>query len=235
MKGYRKNKYVSSSSNSSSSSSSESDSSSSESSSSSSMSSHNSTVSAIMARKQRYHYPYYPYVYPVHYYPYGYPNWYPEAVVPGSQNAPETVIDSRHQPSSESVNVKKEKIKKSKKTKREFLVTVSSIKGHPWQDRALESENCFSIDGIPGKVLYLKKGSRYIFTVYQPATEEDDKDFKLIFTTDPIGGEDARPLKGSPLTDSNGSYLLTVDQDYPEFFYYQCQNHRFVGGLIIVK
>jgi len=138
----------------------------------------------------------------------------------------------------------------------EFIVHVVDKWDHPWEHRITETDKAFAINGIKGSTLHLHRGHTYNFSVRQEPTgwaqtnnwnqTEESPNFThfFYFTKDPLGGPkgvdadnptyDPVPLEGTPQPWGNGKGFLKITREFPQYFYYQCRNYRYMGGLIIV-
>jgi len=112
--------------------------------------------------------------------------------------------------------------------RRNFTVEqITKDSTHPWF--GLGSTTGFSIDGVQGKTLHLRKGVAYQFTLNAP-------NLRLYFTDQPRGGSGApRKVSGTP-DPFTGTETVTFPLNTPQIIYYNegscCQ---FVGGVIILR
>jgi len=135
-------------------------------------------------------------------------------------------------------------VKKTYVTGQIFEVGLASKCGHPWEHRILDSTRAWMVNGSLGKTIHVKRGNTYLFKVNQSADAKGIYQHHLYFTTDPIGGKrgeacdngmhDACPLALSPSPIASGSVALKIHDTYPDTFYYQCRNHKAMGGLVVV-
>lgn len=115
---------------------------------------------------------------------------------------------------------------------RTFNVSFASKVGHPWEDR-IEGAEGIVVDKVLGKSLHFTRGNVYLFKVSQ---EEDHLHHTFYLTADPLGGpgEVASKLPGSFEPLSDGTACLMIGASMPKIFYYQCRQHRMMGGLCFV-
>ena len=91
------------------------------------------------------------------------------------------------------------------------------------------SKQAFTFDNVTNKTLKLIRGMTYEFEVNAPT-------HPFYFTTSEIGGDkDKTTLMGpnEPRTDV-GTVTFTVRDDLPNYFYYQCGNHPYMGGHVVI-
>lgn len=113
------------------------------------------------------------------------------------------------------------------KTPKEFVITYLPKNRHPW--KRIGSTMGFSINGIEGPNLELKRGVPYMFTYASP----NPSLHPFYFTTSDIGGVgDDHRISGSPEIDSLGSKVIVFDKHYPNTFYYQSALEPKMGGMI---
>ena len=99
--------------------------------------------------------------------------------------------------------------------------------GHLFYNKG--SKQAFTFDGEPNKTLRLIRGCTYEFKVNAPT-------HPFHFTTSEMGSsKDKTTLLGSnePRTDV-GTVMFEVRDDLPNRFYYQCGNHPYMGGRVVV-
>jgi len=115
-----------------------------------------------------------------------------------------------------------------------FIITLVNKRGHPWESKITDTPNCFAIDGVKGKSLYLKKNMEYFF-VYQVPNNIKISD-QFYFTQDPIGGPKDILYISSKLynTTNFDKICLRITENFPNILYYQSKNHRFMGGVIFI-
>jgi hypothetical protein len=132
--------------------------------------------------------------------------------------------------------------------RKHFEITTPEKAGHPWEHRITETEDGMAVNGVLGDTIYLRRGRRYCFTFNQTETEQPFEHL-LFFTQDPAGGKqggkvtgdtdpvdyDPAKIPGTPDPFGEGCQSFKIDCDYPKISYYQCKNHEFMGGLVIVK
>lgn len=92
---------------------------------------------------------------------------------------------------------------------------------HPFYNRG--SKYCFYINGVPGKLLELKPGEEYTFSIDAPG-------HPFYFTSSDRGGSDDKNILGGVPPTDRGIVKFTMLDSYPESFYYQCKIHSFMGG-----
>jgi hypothetical protein len=110
-----------------------------------------------------------------------------------------------------------------------YAVTLVPKSQHPWFSH-IDGNFGYAINNVPGATLILRRGLVYNFTLYN-----NDPEYYLYFTTDPIGGPgDILYLNGTPPPFNNGTVTLYIGDNIPHVFYYQDKNHKFAGGIIIV-
>jgi hypothetical protein len=121
---------------------------------------------------------------------------------------------------------------------RHFVFTIEDKTGHPWESR-IKKQTALAVNNLKGRTLLVVRNKRYFFT-FIPHNEHldvkpDDKDnYELFFTTDPIGSS-AKPMSGTPKPIKEFKTVsFMIGNDFPKVFYYQCMNHEFVGGLVLV-
>jgi len=125
-----------------------------------------------------------------------------------------------------------------------FEIRISDKNGHPWEHRITDTDRAYQVNGVKGLRIHLTRGKRYFFTFFPM---ENNSDFSLFFTTDPVGGKkgdlsdsvnyEPISIKGTPQANKFMSFSFIIRQDnttFPTVFYYQDRNHRFMGGMIIV-
>lgn len=114
----------------------------------------------------------------------------------------------------------------------DILVNVKpKTSQHPWFNQG--SPNGFTVNGVEGGTLNLKRGKTYRF-VYQAPVTNTINDHLFYFTNSDTGGPgDNGMISGSP-----APFLKTttvkIDSKYPDTFYYQCANHPRMGGRVVV-
>jgi hypothetical protein len=146
---------------------------------------------------------------------------------------------------------------------RHFLFELTSKIGHPWESHITGLE-AFAVNNIKGRTLHLERDTRYYFTYapkYEPckeipnekAADEDDETIAnilkckkgpppvpcvgdcLYFTTDPTG-QPVSVLPGTPAPfPAKTTVSFTIEDFFPDVFYYQSSSEAFLGGLILVK
>lgn len=109
------------------------------------------------------------------------------------------------------------------------------------------SNTCFAVNGSKGATVYLVVDHPYLFTFDQTNPNPVNGTFEhlFFFTTDPVGGPaglntdpaDFAPpvVPGTPPPFGTFSTVcITPTKRFPKIFYYQCANHQFEGGLVIL-
>ena len=109
---------------------------------------------------------------------------------------------------------------------------VSGKEGHPWVDR-VKGDSCFSLSGRAGGILYVIRGKTYHLSLGANAKR------KLMLTTDPCGGKQAKPLTingvACPVLEPGCTLSFRVGKEFPNSLYYQDVDDEFLGGLIVVQ
>lgn len=112
------------------------------------------------------------------------------------------------------------------KISREFTVNVGpKDASHPYFGRGHDMG--FSVDGVEGRELVLTRGVEYTFHV--------DTDIKhdFYFTTSPVGRGAGTVTDGiSGQFTYRGDVTFTPTASTPEVMYYECRNHKYMGGKI---
>lgn len=117
----------------------------------------------------------------------------------------------------------------------EFYVTVGNKEGHPWEHLITDTDECFLINGVKGKTIYLERGKKYKFT-YAP--KKNSGSHMLYFTGSSMGNKlnDEHMVCGTPEPFSHCRTInLEVTDEFPNLMYYQCACHKYHGGMIIIK
>lgn len=92
---------------------------------------------------------------------------------------------------------------------------------HPFYGKG--SKQCYYINGVAGAPLNLVAEKEYTFII-------DTLGHPFYFTTSESGGsEDNNGLSGFPSTD-RGTVKFTIPSSYPNYFYYQCHIHTYMGA-----
>lgn len=109
-----------------------------------------------------------------------------------------------------------------------FLVTSSpKTSEHPSHGRGVEVG--FDVNGVPGKEIAITRGERYKFVV-DTGVQHD-----FYFTTNAAGWG-----AGTYTDGVNGQFIYRGDVTFepsnktPDLVYYQCRNHKYMGGKIYV-
>lgn len=109
-----------------------------------------------------------------------------------------------------------------------FNVTVD-VKDANHPNFGLGANMGFVVDGVPGKELALSRGVTYTFAV-RTGIQHD-----FYFTTSPIGhgaGTVTDGVVGQFIY--NGEARITPTAATPSVIYYECRNHKYMGGKIHV-
>jgi len=91
------------------------------------------------------------------------------------------------------------------------------------------SKQAFTFDNEKNKTLKLVRGNTYTFNVDTPT-------HPFYFTSSSVGSsKDTTTLMGpNEHRTDHGTVSFTVRDDLPSNFYYQCGNHSYMGGPVIV-
>ena len=131
-----------------------------------------------------------------------------------------------------------------------FTITVTDKDGHPWEQHITDSKSAFSVNCIKGGTIHVVRGRRYVFTFLPSETLEPRcEQHRLYFTKDPVGGPKSGRYDGdfdppsynpaalcnTPIPYCDGSRTFVIDESFPNIFYYQCKDHQFEGGIVIVE
>ena len=118
------------------------------------------------------------------------------------------------------------------------VVHTVRVKGkvyHPWSGRGYPAG--YTIDGTEGKVLVVARGESYLFEVHVPNVHP------FYFTESGVGGfsplefastEEPLPRDLGPVPTTDATVRLTIFEDTPETFFYQCAIHKYMGGEVRV-
>jgi hypothetical protein len=117
-----------------------------------------------------------------------------------------------------------EKLKPEPKRKT-YIVTKGCKKGHPWSSYNRGSESIY-VNGVNGPTLYLNYGCRYCFRFNEPG---------FILTTSPIGGSNAKIVKGNFEVISDNSFEFEANELTPRVFFYQDNEFTFEGGVVFLR
>jgi hypothetical protein len=126
----------------------------------------------------------------------------------------------------------------------QYTVTWPTKQGHPQQHRIVGTSQCIAIDGIKGGGIRVARGKTYTFHIQPAVLGSSPPPLAFYFTADSIGGPGGvwtdntqfQPvsLPNSPLPASEGSVTLTIDDQTPGIFYYQCPSYPCMGGVVYV-
>lgn len=109
-----------------------------------------------------------------------------------------------------------------------FLVTASEkTKEHPFFGQGIDTG--FDVNGKPGKEVVVTRGEKYKFIV-DTGVKHD-----FYFTTNPVGwgaGTYADGVEGQFIY--KGEVTFEPSKETPDLLYYQCRNHKSMGGRIFV-
>lgn len=117
-----------------------------------------------------------------------------------------------------------EKSSITKKVKK-FNVNFNKTINHPWKNY-IPIQHSIYINGKNGPVLNLYKNRKYIFNI------QDDNRYTFILTDNPCGGPNSEILK---YEQNNKIITIKTNKDLPKYFYYQCLEYSYLGGLIIIN
>lgn len=121
-----------------------------------------------------------------------------------------------------------------------YLTVEDKDSNHPYDGQG--SSSGFTISGLQSPELTLRKGDTYLFN----QTGEANEDHPLYISTDPAGANTNIFSSGTALTDvfpegipgygiGEGTLVFKVPYDAPDTLYYQCKNHQYMGGKLILK
>ena len=109
-----------------------------------------------------------------------------------------------------------------------FLVTASpKTQEHPSHGRGIATG--FDVNGVPGKEIAVTRGEAYKFIV-DTGVQHD-----FYFTTNPAGwgaGTYTDGVEGQFIY--QGEVTFEPSNKTPDLLYYQCRNHKYMGGKIFV-
>ena len=154
----------------------------------------------------------------------------------GTETETETKMTKKCDNKCETESTKKEteSTKKSSSGKgKKFIVSFKEKDGHPWTDYNNKYES-IHINGKNGPVLHLYRDSVYFFCVEQDLVEGEDAKHAFILTNSPIGGHNAKMIKGGFAPVSKGCVCFKVDEQTPRYFFYQDYKNESAGGTILV-
>lgn len=112
-----------------------------------------------------------------------------------------------------------------------FTVTVEDkTDEHPFAGQGFSQG--YVVDGEQGKTLTLVRGQTYTFQM------DDVPSIHPFYLTTSIVGEGAEPysegVEGNGATD-NETLTFTPDASTPDTMYYNCTNHAYMGGLLVIQ
>ena len=110
----------------------------------------------------------------------------------------------------------------SEPKRKTYVVTKGQKKGHPWSNYNRSSESIY-VNGVNGPTLHLHYGTRYYFRFDHPG---------FILTTSPMGGANAKSIKGEFETISKNSFEFQATEETPKYFFYQDEEYNFQGGIV---
>ena len=128
------------------------------------------------------------------------------------------------------------KVVGKKSGSKKFVVTFGKKDKHCHSDLNTSGDSIY-INGKNGPVLHLYRGCTYYFSVEQSAQSNGTYAHSFVLTLNPVGnykGVAPKPLANSFAAVASGVVSFKVESSTPRYFYYQCANHSFEGGLVIV-
>lgn len=126
------------------------------------------------------------------------------------------------------VESKAEKVEPLPTDPNTFLITVKDkTPDHPNYGKG--NKKGFYVNNVPGDDIVLRRGETYTFRV-QTSVKHD-----FYISRSPIGWGSGVYIHGvSGHFTYDGDVTLNVDENTPDTLYYQCRNHKNMGGRIIV-
>lgn len=132
-----------------------------------------------------------------------------------------------HQHEMSSLPAMAPKVINKKDPNRFFISLVTKDKTHPFFGAG--DKFGFAIDGVQGGEIVLERGKTYTFEIHSSPLHD------VYLSASDIGWGSAAVesgVKGNFTYD--GEMVFTPDQSTPGLLYYQCQNHKSMGGRIFV-
>lgn len=115
-----------------------------------------------------------------------------------------------------------------------FEITICEKEKHPNYNRITDSLHGFCVNGVPGKVLNLRRGNTYIFKLNCQVNN-----YSFFLTSDVAGGPRGncipesycpQPLLGTNILNNGNQMSVTIDNTFPSTFYYHCPEYQFMGA-----
>lgn len=119
-----------------------------------------------------------------------------------------------------------------------YTITVEDrTDEHPWTGRENAFEEVFVVDGIQGDTIFVERGKTYEFVM-----DEVPEFHPFYLSESEVGVEEEVYTQGVTSTNEEhddrawGTQTLTFEptEQTPDTLYYQCTNHRYMGGTIVV-
>lgn len=118
-----------------------------------------------------------------------------------------------------------------------FTVTVEeTTSSYPYDDQN-ELGVAFAIDGEVGKVLDLTRGATYAFEL-QSSVENGPEGFPHPFYVDRTAEGQLADVYSSGVENGqavSGTVTFTVPSSAPDSLFYECGNHVYMGGKMIIS
>lgn len=118
-----------------------------------------------------------------------------------------------------------------------YTITVEEgTDEHPWSDRD-QFPFVFAVDGTQGDTVFVERGGTYEFVM-----DEVPEDHPFYLSDSELGQGGGIYTQGVTSTNEEhddrawGTQTLTFEptEQTPDTLYYQCTNHRYMGGTIVV-
>lgn len=117
-----------------------------------------------------------------------------------------------------------------------FSVTVQGADSdYPYSEQN-QNGVAYAIDGEVGKVITLERGETYEFELGDGVDGDDAVSSHPFYVDETAEGQQASPysegVENAGAT--TGSVLFTVPSSAPDSLYYECGNHAYMGGKMLI-